>query len=68
MGAIETAVGHPDVVEFMKITENARSLGELESVVQRDLGRTGLMVFMKLDLGKILRGRPDSTLRKSCAF
>ena len=53
--AIEAAVGHPDMVEFMKATKDARTFVELENVVQRSLGRTGLMIFMKLDLGEVLR-------------
>jgi len=54
VGAIEAAVGHPDMVEFAKATRGARTFAELESAVHRGLGRTGLMMFMKLDLGAIL--------------
>ena len=35
--------------------QGARSFAELESVVQKGLGRTGLMMFMVLDHGAILR-------------
>jgi len=55
VAAIEAAVGHPDMVAFTKATKDARTFAELESVVQRGLGRTGLMLFMKLDHGAILR-------------
>lgn len=55
VAAIEAAVGHPDMVEFKKATKNARSFPELKDVVERGLGRSGLMLFMKLDLGDILR-------------
>ena len=55
VAAIEAAVGHPDIVGVMKATKDARTFAELESVVQRSLGRTGLIIFMKLDLGEILR-------------
>ena len=55
VAALEAAVGHPDMVEFLKATKGARTFAELESVVHRGLGRTGLMMFMKLDLGAILR-------------
>jgi uncharacterized protein (DUF302 family) len=53
--ALEAAVGHPDLAEFVKATEGARTFAELESTVHRGLGRTGLMMFMKLDHGAILR-------------
>jgi uncharacterized protein (DUF302 family) len=55
VAALEAAVGHPDMVEFVKATQGARTFAELESAVHRGLGRTGLMMFMKLDLGAILR-------------
>jgi uncharacterized protein (DUF302 family) len=55
VAAIKAAVGHPDMVEFTKATKNSRTLAEMESVVQRGLGRTGLMLFMELDLGDYLR-------------
>jgi uncharacterized protein (DUF302 family) len=53
--ALEAAVGHPDMVEFMKATRRARTFVELESTVHKGLGRTGMMMFMKLDHGEILR-------------
>jgi uncharacterized protein (DUF302 family) len=55
VAALEAAVGHPDMVEFVKATKGARTFAELESAVQRGLGRTGLMMFMELDHGAILR-------------
>jgi uncharacterized protein (DUF302 family) len=53
--ALEAAVGHPDMVEFGKATKAARTFAELEGAVQKGLGRTGLMMFMVLDHGAILR-------------
>ncbi len=55
VAALESAVGQPDMVEFVQANKGARTFGELESVVHRGLGRSGLMMFMKLDLGAILR-------------
>ncbi len=55
VGALKAAVGHPDMGEFFGVTRNARTFSELESAVHRGLGRTGLMMFMELDLGAILR-------------
>ncbi len=53
--AIKAAVGHPDMGGFMKAINGARNFAELESVVRRDLGRAGLMMFVEFDLGAILR-------------
>lgn len=55
VAALEAAVGHPDMVEFVKATKGARTFAELESAVHKGLGRTGLMMFMELDHGAILR-------------
>ncbi len=55
VAALKSAVGHPDMGEFFKEVNGARDFAELESAVHRGLGRTGLMMFMELDLGAILR-------------
>ena len=55
VAALEAAVGHPDMVEFVKETKEALTFAELNNVIHRSLGRTGLMMFMKFDLGAILR-------------
>ena len=55
VAALKAAVGHPDMVEFVQATQGARTFAELESVVHRGLGRTGLMLFMEFDHGAILR-------------
>ena len=55
VAALKAAVGHPNMGEFLKATNGARTFAELESAVRSGLGRTGLMMFMELDLGAILR-------------
>ncbi len=55
VAALKAAVGHPDMGEFFKEVNGARDFAELESAVHGGLGRTGLMMFMELDLGVILR-------------
>ena len=52
---LDAAVGHPDMAEFARSTHEARSLADLESAVERGLGKTGLMLFMQLDHGAVLR-------------
>jgi uncharacterized protein (DUF302 family) len=53
--ALKAAIGHPDMIEFAKATAGARTFADLESAVRKGLGRAGLMLFMELDHGAILR-------------
>jgi uncharacterized protein (DUF302 family) len=55
LAAIKGAVGNPDMVDFAKTTSAARTFAELESAVRKGLGRIGLMVFMELDQGAVIR-------------
>ena len=43
------------MAEFAAAAKGARTLAELEDVVRRGLGPTGLMMFMEFDHGAILR-------------
>jgi len=43
------------MVEFAKASKGAGTFAELEDVIRRDLGRTGLTLFMELDHGAVLR-------------
>jgi uncharacterized protein (DUF302 family) len=53
--ALKAAVGHSDMAEFSRWAKSARTLPELENVVQTGLGKTGLMMFMEFDHGAIVR-------------
>jgi uncharacterized protein (DUF302 family) len=55
LAAIKGAVGNPDMVDFAKTTSAARTFAELESAVRNGLGRIGLMLFMELDQGAVIR-------------
>jgi uncharacterized protein (DUF302 family) len=55
VAAIKASVGQPDMIEFTRATRGARSFAELEHKVHAGLGKTGLMLFMELDHGAILR-------------
>jgi hypothetical protein len=45
VAALNSAVGHPDIPEFWKSTHRAQSVAELQSTIEKVLGRTGLMLF-----------------------
>src|ERR1700678_1754715 len=53
--AIKASGGQPDMVEFANATRGAVSFIELERKVHAGLGKTGLMLFLELDHGAILR-------------
>jgi uncharacterized protein (DUF302 family) len=55
LAVIKAAVGHPDMVEFVKTTAAARTYSEFQSTVGEGLGKTGLMLFMELDHGSVIR-------------
>jgi len=55
IAAIKASVGQPDMAELVKATRGPGSFAELERTVQAGLGKTGLMLFMELEHGAILR-------------
>jgi uncharacterized protein (DUF302 family) len=55
VAALNSAVGHPDMSEFWKSTDRAQSVAELQSTIEKGLGRTGLMLFVEFDHGAIVR-------------
>src|SRR5260370_15001290 len=48
------AIGHPDITEFWRSTQQTRRV-ELESTIQKALGKTGLMSCVQFDHGAIVR-------------
>src|SRR5260221_4960385 len=55
VAALKAAVGQPDMVEFINETRGARTFSDLERAVQKGLSPAGLMLFMELDQGGVLR-------------
>ena len=51
LAAINDAIGHPDMAEFWRSTHQTHTVAELESAIQKVLGRTGLMSFVQFDHG-----------------
>jgi len=68
VAALRAAIGRPDMVQFGKATRGARSFTELESEIQKGLGRTGLMTFMELDHGAIIRRETGKASPKIVRF
>jgi uncharacterized protein (DUF302 family) len=55
IAAMKTSVGNPNMAEFGKAVQEAESAAELDAVVRRVLGRSGLMLFIEFDHGMIVR-------------
>jgi len=55
VAVLYASIGHPDMAEFGRSTHEARSFAELKSAVEKGLSTVGLMLFMQLDHGAILR-------------
>jgi uncharacterized protein (DUF302 family) len=53
--AFDAALGHPDMTGFRENVTDAKSYTELETVVRGAVGSSGLMEFIRLDLGDVLR-------------
>ncbi|MFY9729200.1 MAG: DUF302 domain-containing protein [Candidatus Acidiferrales bacterium] len=62
--ALEASVGSPNMSTFMSDISSAKSFSDLEKIVYAATGASGLMRFMRFDLGEIVRKeRGDSAPR-----
>jgi uncharacterized protein (DUF302 family) len=55
VATLKAGVGRLDLIEFAKASKSAGNFSELENVIGRDMGPTGLMLFIELDHGAVLR-------------
>jgi uncharacterized protein (DUF302 family) len=55
VAGVNAGIGHPDMTEFARSTHEARSFSELKSAVEKGLSKAGLMLFMQLDHGAVVR-------------
>jgi uncharacterized protein (DUF302 family) len=53
--ALNAAIGHPNIKEFWESAHRAKSMAELESIVQKSVGSAGLMLFLEFDHGSVVR-------------
>lgn len=52
---LAASVGRPDIDEFHREIAVTRTVADLEAVVQEVIGSSGLMEFVRFDIGQILR-------------
>ena len=65
VAAINAGIGHPDMAEFWSSTQKTRSAAELESTIEKSVGKTGLMLFVAFNHGAIINqttGREKSRM------
>ncbi len=55
VAALHAAIGHPNIKEFWESAHRAKSMVELESIVQKSVGSVGLMLFAEFDHGSVVR-------------
>src|SRR5260370_4645437 len=68
VAALEAVIGRPDMAEFMKATRSATTYAELQSVVQQSVSAAGLMLFMKLNAGAVMRSESGLASPKAQRF
>ena len=68
VAGVNAAIGHPDMAEFARATHEARSFAELKNAVEKGLSKAGLMQFMQLDHGAVLRKESGSDKPKIIRF
>lgn len=61
VAGLEAVVGHPDMSAFQRNVAAAKTYAELESVIHKVIGPSGLMEFIRFDLGEILRKEQGGT-------
>jgi len=55
LAGLHAGIGHPNMAEFGRSTHEARSFAELRSAIEKGLSKVGLMLFMQLDHGAVVR-------------
>ena len=55
VAALKASVGRLDLNAFAKVSKSPSTFAELEDVINRDMGKTGLMLFLEFNHGAVLR-------------
>jgi uncharacterized protein (DUF302 family) len=53
--SLKAGVGRLDLIELAKVSKSPSTFTELEEVIHRDMGKTGLILFLEFDHGAFLR-------------
>lgn len=55
VAALKAGVGQLDLTAFAKASKSPGTFAELEEVINRNMGKTGLMLFLEFDHGAVIR-------------
>lgn len=55
VAAVEAKIGRPDMSRFGRDVVASRTKGEMEKIVHGAVGPSGLMEFIRFDIGEVLR-------------
>ncbi len=66
--ALEGSVGHPNMNTFMSDIISAKSFTDLEKMIHAATAPSGLMQFMRFDLGEIVRKDEATARHEACAI
>jgi uncharacterized protein (DUF302 family) len=55
VAALRAGVGRLDLVAFAKVSKSPSTFAELKEMINRDMGKTGLMLFLEFDHGAVVR-------------
>jgi uncharacterized protein (DUF302 family) len=65
LARLQETIGRPALSDFGKDLASAKTFRELEDIVNKAIGSSGLMEFMRLDLGDVMRKERGPEARKS---
>ena len=65
MAGLEAGIGYPDMDVFRRDMTAAKTYAELEKLIDKALGPSGLMEFVRFDFGEILRKERGNESPKS---
>jgi hypothetical protein len=68
IAAIEAAVGHPHLGQLRQAMAAAKTYPEIEEMVTKVTGPTGLMEFMRFDMGIVINKGKPAPQRNSIRF
>jgi hypothetical protein len=55
VSALKAGIGQLDLAAFASASKSSGTFAELEEVINRNMGKTGLMLFLEFDHGAVVR-------------
>jgi len=68
VSVVEQSIGRPDIAEIGRAASDSTSFSEFERMVSRGTSALGLMLFMKLDVGAVLRKESGLSSPRAARF